>query len=477
MNSPYFHPGSWLRPLLLLIALACPLAAANNYFVHNLVSDLPGAADQVDDQLVNPWDFTAFSVCMPVGSPSCKPPDVSSVLIANNGNGTVSQYTPIPGTVENQSYPYRLHGVRGIMGSYALPQQGTNGLTSGLLFCTEDGTIAGLAVFPPTFVTTLVDNSKSGAIYKGCTKRDLPQSDGVPYYYAANFGGGSIDVWDAKLNAVQTAGAFVNPAIPAGFAPFNIQAIDGRIYVTYARQDAAKCNDVPAAGNGYVAAFDFSGKLLNNLVTQLTLNSPWGLAIAPAAFGDFADALLVGNSGDGRINAFDAATGAWMGALADTQGKPIAIAGLHAFNFGGGGATGDVSTLYFTAGIGGPNGEPLGAHGVFGSIQAAPFSPAGGVMNGGDFSAAIAPNTWVTVKGGSLSATTRSLPAKLDGVGVTVNGEPAFVSYISPTQINFLVPADLAPGPVEIRTANNGLMSGPIAATLANACKGITRRR
>jgi uncharacterized protein (TIGR03118 family) len=410
MNSPYFHPGSWLRPLLLLIALASPLAAANNYFVHNLVSDLPGAADQVDDQLVNPWDFTAFSVCMPVGSPSCKPPDVSSVLIANNGNGTVSQYTPIPGTVENQSYPYRLHGVRGIMGSYALPQQGTNGLTSGLLFCTEDGMIAGLAVFPPTFVTTLVDNSKSGAIYKGCTKRDLPQSDGVPYYYAANFGGGSIDVWDAKLNAVQMAGAFVNPAIPAGFAPFNIQAIDGRIYVTYARQDAAKCNDVPAAGNGYVAAFDFSGKLLNNLVTQLPLNSPWGLA-------------------------------------------------------------------RFTAGIGGPNGEPLGAHGVFGGIQAAPFSPAGGVMNGGDFSAAIAPNTWVTVKGGSLSATTRSLPAKLDGVGVTVNGEPAFVSYISPTQINFLVPADLAPGPVEIRTANNGLMSGPIAATLANACKGITRRR
>ena len=111
-NSSYFNhafnPSSWLRPILLLAALANSLAAANSYLVHNLASDVPGVADQTDAQLVNPWDFTSFNACLPVGSPSCVPPDVSSVLIANNGIGMVSQYTPIPEVVEPESYPYLL---------------------------------------------------------------------------------------------------------------------------------------------------------------------------------------------------------------------------------------------------------------------------------------------------------------------------------------------------------------------------------
>ena len=143
-------------------------------------------------------------------------------------------------------------------------------------------------------------------------------------------------------------------------------------------------------------------------MAQGALNSPWAMGIAPATFGNFANALLVGNSGDGRINAFDPTTGAWKGAMADTQSNPIAIPGLHALHFGGGGGSGDVSTLYFTAGIGGPTGEPLGSHGLFGSIQAAPFFQANGIRNGADVSPSIAPNTWVSVLGGSLSATTRN---------------------------------------------------------------------
>ena len=465
--------------MFLLAALASSLGAANSYFVHNLASDLPGVADQKDDQLVNPWDFTSFNVCTPPGSPSCSPPDVSSVLIAN-GTGIVSQYTPIPGIVEPQSYPSLGQGITGVMGMSGLPMPDTNGFADGLLFCTEDGTIMGLAVFLPTFVTTLVDNSKSGAVYKGCTFGSVFQRDGQPSYYAANFGSAKIDVWDSNLNPLQNAGTFIDPAIPPGFAPFNVQGISDRVLVvSYARQDSTKRSDVPGAGNGYIAAFDYDGNLLSTLVAQGPLNSPWALTVAPATFGDFANALLVGNSGDGRINAFDPITGAWKGALADTHGNPVVIPGLHALHFGGGGPTGDVSTLYFTARIGGPNGEPLGSHGLFGSIQAAPFFQASGILNGADFSAAIAPNTWVTIMGGSLSATTRSwnssdfinqeLPTKLDGVSVTINGEPTFVSYINPTQINFLVPADLAPGPVEIRTMNNGLISAPISATLANA--------
>jgi hypothetical protein len=129
--------------MFLLAILASSLAAANRYFVHNLASDLRGVADQEDNQLINPWDFTSFNVCTPPGSPSCKPPDISSVLIANSGTGMVSQFTPIPGIVEPQSYPSFEHGITGIMGSYALPQQGTNALASGLLFCTEDGSIVG----------------------------------------------------------------------------------------------------------------------------------------------------------------------------------------------------------------------------------------------------------------------------------------------------------------------------------------------
>jgi uncharacterized protein (TIGR03437 family) len=232
-------------------------------------------------------------------------------------------------------------------------------------------------------------------------------------------------------------------------------------------------------GSGYVAAFDLNGNLISTLVAQGPLNSPWGLMIAPATFGDFANALLVGNSGDGRINAFDPATGAWKGALADTQNNPITIPRLHAIKFGGGGPTGDPSTLYFTAGIAGPYGEPLGSHGLFGSVQAAPFFRAIDIRNAEDFSGAIAPNTWVTIIGSSLSATTRSwtaadftsqgLPQGLNGVTVIVNGEPAYVSYISPTEINFLLPVGLSPGPVEIVTANNGLKSMPISAMLSTA--------
>src|SRR6202790_3191214 len=273
-NHP-FKPRSCVGPMFFLAALANSPPAGNSYFVHNLASDLPGVADQEDDQLVNPWDFTSFNVCTPPGSPSCMPPDVSSVLIAN-GTGIVSQYTPIPGIVEPQSYPCLGHRITGVMGMSGLPKPDTDGLADGLLFCTEDGTIVGLGVFSPTFVTTLVDNSKSGAVYKGCTSGSVFQHDGQPFYYAANFGSGKIVVWDANLNPIQKAGAFINPGIPAGFAPFNIQGISDKVLlVTYARQDTDKRNDVPGAGNGYIAAFDFNGNLLRTLVAQGPLNSPW----------------------------------------------------------------------------------------------------------------------------------------------------------------------------------------------------------
>jgi uncharacterized protein (TIGR03118 family) len=480
MNYSFFSNSfklwAWLRPVMVLGGFAACLPAGNNYLVHNLVSDLPGVADRVDSNLINPWDFLAPFGCASESCPGGYTP-IYPATVFDNGSATISLYQTNPGAIES---PLASNGLlTGITGT----MEGVikNGTTYGWLLCTDDGRIVGMTPFPAVS-HTLLDNSASGAIYKGCTAWGLIAGSGgvpVPIGYGANFYSATIDVWDGQLNPIQSTAAFTNPMIPSGFAPFNIQILNGRIYVAYAKQDSTRSKDVPDPGNGYVAIFDLSGNLLCNLISQGPLNSPWGIAIAPATFGDFANALLVGNSGDGKVNAFDPLTGAWKGTLDDPQGNPIVLPGLRALHFGRGGTSGDPSMLYFTADTPGPNGEPMGSHGLFGSIEAAPFFRPEGVVNAANASAIIAPNTWVSIMGGSLSATTRSwngndftnqdLPTELDGVGVTVNGRPVAINYISPTQVNFLMPPDLAAGPVEIRTTNGGLTSTAISATLSNA--------
>ena len=464
-SNPPFRIISWLGPVFLAALAVSSLPAANRYLVHNLVSDLPGLADQVDGQLTNPWDFDFPG---------------QTLMIADSGSGGASLYTAIPAMVQQPVPVFLGKGTTGIMGFYFGSL--VNAFNS-TLFCTENGTIVALLnTTPQQSVTTLIDNSKSGAVYTGCTSGPFNSA-----YYATNFAAGRIEVWDPNLNPIQNPSAFIDPVIPPGFAPFNIQYIGNDFLVTYARRDNASSNDVPGPGNGYIASFDRNGNLLSTLVSQGPLNSPWGMIMANASFGDFANMLLVGNSGDGRINAFDPATGEWKGVVADAQGNPIAIPGLHALHFGAGFTVpfisyfggGDPATLYFTAGVAGINGEPVGSHGLLGSIQPAPSFQTGSIQNGADFSTNLAPNTWVTILGGALSATTRSwniadftnqdLPINLDGVTVSINGEPAYISYISPPQINFLVPADLAPGPAQVVVTSNGVTSASISATLANA--------
>jgi len=464
--------SAWGRAGILATVLVSSLMAADNYLVHNLFSDLPGVADHVDPNLVNPWG-NGFSATSPF-------------WIGNNGSGTSTLYTGAGTAVAlvatipaPPSAPATAMGaVTGVVSNSASPSFVITSTTkaASFIFCTEDGTIAGWNSSVPkgTQAQIMVDNSASGAVYKGCALGTVTSG---PMLYAANFNAGTIDVWDGNLNAVKNAGAFANSAIPAGFAPFNIQNIGGTLYVTYAKQDAAKHDDVAGVGNGYVATFDTTGKLLTNLISTGTLNSPWGMALAPATFGDFSGTLLVGNFGDGLIHAFNATTGALMGTLDDTKSNPIAIPGLWSLNFGNGGSGGDKSTLYFTAGIGGPNGQPVESHGLLGSIQPAPSFQTSGVLNGASFltAGAMAPNTFVSIKGGALAATTRSwvasdfngtkLPTQLDNVSVTVNGEPGYISFISPSQINFLTPTDLAPGPVQIQVTNNGLVSTTVSAT------------
>ncbi len=464
--------GYWMSALrcatVLLCFLGVSLFGADAYLVHNLVSDLPNMADHTDPNLVNPWGI-GFSAASPF-------------WIGNNGSGTSTIYNtsgtpsalvvsipPPAGAAASAT-----GAVTGVLFNTASPSFAVaSGDPASFIFCTEDGTISGWnSSANKTDAIVMVDYSKSGAVYKGCALGTVGTS---AMLYAANFNAGTIDVWDGNLSPVTNTGAFANPSIPAGFAPFNIQNIGGTLYVTYAKQDSAKHDDVAGVGNGYLATYDTTGKLLTNMVSAGVLNSPWGMAMAPATFGDFSGALLVANFGDGLIHAYNATTGSLMGTLTDPSSSPIAIPGMWSIVFGNGGSGGDKTTLYFTAGIAGPNGETVESHGLFGSIQSAPSFTTAGVLNGASFSSAIAANTFVSIKGGALSETTRSwetsdfvgsaLPTQLDNVSVSINGEPAYVSFISPTQINFLTPADLAPGPVTIEVTNNGLASATVSAT------------
>ena len=443
----------------------------NTYFVHNLVSDLPGIADHQDANLVNPWG-NGFAAAGPF-------------WIGNNGTGTSTLYdgsgNAIPLIVKipaagGAATPGPVTGV--IFNSFGSNTAAFNvaaGKPAVFLFCSEDGVISGWnSSVDATNAKILADRSGASAVYKGCA---LGGTAAAPLLFAANFHSGQVDVFDGSLNLVANSAAFVDAAVPAGFAPFNVQVIGGKVYVAYAMQDSEKHDDVAGPGNGYVDIFNTAGTLLTHLIARGPLNSPWGFALAPPSFGIFGGALLVGNFGDGKINAFDPVTGAALGFLQDLAGNPIAIPGLWSINFGNGVRNQDPGTLYFTAGIGGgPNNDPLEKHGLLGSIQAPAVYQTSNVVNGASFIAGpIAPNAWTTIKGAGLSAllaswqfTGSALPTSLKGVTVTVNGEPAPISYVSSQQINFLVPGDIQPGtPAKIQITNNGL-AGPTVSVPVN---------
>jgi uncharacterized protein (TIGR03118 family) len=450
---------------VLCAAYATSITAANNYLVHNLVSDLPNmAADHVDPNLVNPWGIGI--------GPN------SPFWIGDNHSGMSTLYdtggTPRPLSVRvpQPGRPDMPGATTGVLFN-STQSFLIGGQPSTFIFCTEDGTIAGWnSSVDPTHAVIMIDNSSSRAVYKGCA---LGISNG-PTLYAANFNSGQIDVFDGSLNPVKMPNAFADPMIPSGFAPFNIAVLQNRIYVTFAKQDAQKMDDVAGPGNGYVDVFDMNGVLLSSFLSQGALNSPWGMAIAPPPFGDFAGMLLVGNFGDGRINVYNPNTGMLAGQLADLSGKAIQIRGLWSLQFGNGGPGGDPNTLYFTAGIPGPDGDPVESHGLFGSIEAFPLFDTTNVVNSASGLPPMAPNTWVSIYGGALSAATRNwqsgdfvngnLPVSLAGVSATINGEPAYLSYVSPTLVNLLIPADIPAGPAKILFTNNGLVSPPVTVAL-----------
>jgi uncharacterized protein (TIGR03118 family) len=356
--------GSMAMAAATAIALSvAPMAQADpgdRYQQQNLVTDGFVTATHTDANLVNPWGI-AFN---PFGF----------VWIADNGSGVSTLYngTGVPQSLV-VSIPPAAEATSGnptgivFNGSsgFVVPV-GSGAGPAKFIFATEDGVIAGWnPAVDATHALLVEDNSAStGAVYKGLA---LSAGGNGSLLYATDFHNNKIDVWDSTFTpVVLPAGAFTDPKIPSGFAPFGIQAINGNIYVTYAKQDGDRHDDVQGKGFGYVDVFDPNGKLLDRVASKGQLNAPWGLALAPAGFGDFSNSLLVGNFGDGRINAFDIATGEFLGQLKGMDGKPITIDGLWGIAFGNGFASQPVNTLFFTAGS---NDE---ADGLYGRLDAVP---------------------------------------------------------------------------------------------------------
>jgi uncharacterized protein (TIGR03118 family) len=339
--------------LAALTVLSAQLALCDiDYFQTNLTSDLPGVAQNHDPNLVNPWGI-AFAPNTPF-------------WISDNGSGLSTLYNgagqAIPLVV---TIPPPAGGTSPAAPTGVVANTGTGFGGSHFIFATEDGTIS--AWTGGTSATLEVDNSASGAVYKGLT---LGNNGGSELLYAANFNSGNVDVFNSSFAQVTVPGGFSDPGIPAGYAPFDIQNIGGMLYVTYALQDSQKHDDVAGPGHGFVDVFNTAGMLQGRLISQGALNSPWGLALAPSTFGPFGGDLLVGNFGDGEIDAYDPTTGAFLGVLTDSMGNPLIDQGLWGLAFGNGSNGFSTNSLYFTAGIPGPGN--VEDHGLFGVIQPTP---------------------------------------------------------------------------------------------------------
>ncbi|HUE65637.1 MAG TPA: TIGR03118 family protein [Rhizomicrobium sp.] len=332
------------------LLLACgSTASAASFGVSNLVTNdqSVNTASITDPNLKNPWGLAEST-----GSP---------FWVGDNATGVSTLYavSPTTNTVTKQGLTVTIPGdgtVTGVVFS------GVAGSFNGdnFLFVSEDGTISGWRGALGTTAETLQIGSASN-VYKGGA---LTTIGGNAYLYAANFRAGSIDVIKGNAGAPNLTGSFVDKnatPLPAGYAPFDIKLIGSDLFVTYALQDGAKHDDVAGPGNGYVDEFDLQGNFLGRIASRGTLDSPWGLALAPASFGNFAGDLLVGNFGDGTIDAFNLSTDAFVGALLDASGNPLSIDGLWSLSVGNGGNGGSTQDVYFTAG---PNNEGDGLFGV-----------------------------------------------------------------------------------------------------------------
>jgi uncharacterized protein (TIGR03118 family) len=339
-------------------------AAPTTFTQTNLISDGFVPALNMDPNLINPWGVAYSST--------------SPFWISDNGTGLTSIDSVTGSTVTLNKIPAvtiappspdagpsaptgQVFNSFASTGAFTLQ----NGNPATFLFATEDGTISGWnggtqSIIAVNESVNPADGSEAlgmGAVYKGLA---IAQTDDGPMLYAANFRHGTVDMFDQNFDQVKS---FTDHNLPPGFAPFNVQVLGDKLFVTFAMQDDTKHDDVAGQSNGFVDEFDLEGHLLHRVASGGPLDSPWGLAIAPSSFGRFAGDLLVGNFGDGTINTFDLKHhDAFAGQLTDATGNPIVIPDLWELIPGNGGAAGDPNAIYFTAGV------QDEAHGLFGSL-------------------------------------------------------------------------------------------------------------
>ncbi len=391
----------WKYLSIVLLGLITNFSQAqqSGYSQTNLVANTAGIANNTDSQLSNPWGIALFP-----GQP---------FWIANNNGGTSTLYdangnknslvVQIPSAAVNPCSPGCATGI--VANSAGADFGGAQ-----FIFDTEDGIVASWS--QGTVATKVVDNSSTGAVYKGLAL--LTKGTGN-FLLAANFKSGKVDVFDRAFNSVTLAGSFTDPGLPAGFAPHGIHIINNQIFVTYGMQNAAKHDPVVGAGNGVVDIFDFNGNFVQRFATAGVLNAPWGVAFSAANFGQFSNAVLIGNFGDGTINAFDT-NGNSLGKLVDTNGNQLVNPGLWELLFGVSGS--DAETLYFTAG--GPN----QTSGLFATLKAAQ------AVTAGDFSLSLSSSRLSVSRG---SAATLNVSASAVGgfngtITLSCSGLPSGIS-------------------------------------------------
>jgi uncharacterized protein (TIGR03118 family) len=349
----------------LLMVGAVPATAANinsrnAFVVHNLQSDVPGRAANTDPDLVNGWGIAALPTSpwwvadngthrstLYNGTTGAK---VTAVIVDVAGAG--GQPADPTGVVANTSSDFVITGSSGVTGP------------ARFIFDGEDGAVSGWNGGTASVVKA---TSPDGAIYKGLAIGSVGTGAATAnYLYATDFHNARVDVYNGTFTLQHWAGAFVDPGIPNGYAPFGIQNIAGKIFVTYAKQDADAEDEIAGPGFGFVSEFGTDGSFQGRVASRGALNAPWGLAMAPSSWQRFGGHLLVGNFGDGRINGYRANGSSWeaRGHLKGTNHRPIVIDGLWGIGFGNNAGAGPASNLYFAAG---PDDE---THGLFGSITA-----------------------------------------------------------------------------------------------------------